>query len=191
MDPERINDVFISLSGSTRLSFDLDTLAADSSRDEIIVTASRSNTAELAIGPSSSFGLEQLEGLPSISRDIRDIIRLDPRVVIDGTNDDNISCLGGNNRFNSFTIDGVRSADGFGLNASGFPSRNNMPIPFDSIRETSVEFSPFDVTYGQFTGCNINVVTKSGENEFHGAAFGVFNSSGLTGKTIGRRKCRR
>ena len=179
---ERLEGVVVSLSGTTVLAIDLD--SASGSDDEIVVVATRSNTAQLAIGPSSTFNQETLEALPSISRDIRDVIRIDPRVVIDGTNDDNISCIGGNNRFNSFTIDGVRSADGFGLNASGFPSRNNLPIPFDAVRETSVEFSPFDVEYGQFTGCNINVVTQSGTNEFHGAAFAVFNSSGLTGKTI-------
>lgn len=179
---ERLEGVQVSLSGSTVLAIDLDVGAASS--DEIIVVATRTNVSELAIGPSSSFGLEELKALPSISRDIRDVIRIDPRVVIDGTNDDNISCMGGNNRFNSFTIDGVRSNDAFGLNASGFPSRNNLPIPFDSIRETSVEFSPFDVEYGQFTGCNINVVTQSGSNDFHGSGFAVYNSSGLTGKKL-------
>lgn len=178
----RVEGVSVSLGGSTQLTLRLNTATA--ADDEIVVVASRANTAELAIGPSSSFGLDTLEAFPSIARDIRDVIRLDPRVSINETNDDNVSCLGGNNRFNSFTIDGVRQADGFGLNASGFVARNTLPIPFDSVRETSVEFSPFDVEYGQFTGCNINVVTKSGSNEFHGSAFAAFQSSGLTGKTI-------
>jgi len=182
---QRFEDIFIGLNAATVLSFSLGDETAAS--DEIVVTATRNNVAELAIGPSSSFGIAELQSLPSISRDVRDIIRIDPRVVIDGTNDDNISCIGGNNRFNSFTIDGTRVADPFGLNASGFPSRNTLPIPFDTIRETSVEFSPFDVEYGQFTGCNINVVTESGSNEFHGSAFAVFNSSGLTGSTIDGR----
>ena len=180
----RVDGVSVSLAGSTSLTINLETSVAGGATDEIVVVASRSNTAKLAVGPSSSFNLDQLEAFPSIDRDIRDVIRLDPRVTIDENNEDSISCLGGNNRLNSFTIDGVRNADGFGLNRSGFPNRNNMPIPFDAVRETSVEFAPFDVEYGQFSGCNINVVTKSGENEFHGSAFGVFNSSGLTGKTI-------
>ncbi len=180
---ERIDGVTASLSGSTQLSFDLERSVAGASGDEIVVTATRSNTANVAIGPSATFGLETIEALPSISRDIRDIIRIDPRLTVTG-GDDSVSCLGGNNRFNSFTIDGVQSNDAFGLNASGLPARANFPIPFDSIRETSVEFSPFDVEYGQFTGCNINIVTKGGTNEFHGAAFAVFNSRSLTGSTI-------
>ena len=180
---ETIEGVFTSIASATQLTFDLETRAA-AGADEIVIVASRTNTAEVAIGPNSTFGLDTIQALPSISRDIRDIIRIDPRVVIDGSNDDNISCVGGNNRFNSLTLDGVQANDPFGLNASGFPSRNNFPLPFDSIRETSVEFSPFDVEYGQFTGCNINVVTQSGTNEFHGSAFAVFNSSGLTGTTL-------
>ncbi|MEL7487904.1 MAG: TonB-dependent receptor, partial [Pseudomonadota bacterium] len=179
---ETIEGVFTSISSATVLTFDLETGSA-AGGDEIVVVASRRNVAELAIGPSSTFGLETIEALPSISRDIRDIIRVDPRLTVQG-GDDAVQCLGGNNRFNSFTLDGVQSNDAFGLNASGLPSRANFPVPFDAIRETAVEFAPYDVEYGQFTGCNVNIITKSGSNEFHGAAFAVFNSQSLTGSTI-------
>ena len=184
---QRIPDLFLSISDTASLNITLQAAIAGAV-EEIVVTGARTVTTQLAIGPSSSFGLETLENLPSISRDIRDTIRLDARVNIDPDNDDNISCLGGNNRFNSFTIDGVRTNDLFGLNASGFPSRNTMPIPFDAVRETAVEFSPFDVEYGAFTGCAINVVTKSGTNEIHGSGFVVYNDENLTGKTIGGNK---
>ena len=183
---QRAENVFVSVSGSTSLDFQLSAVAEDArTLDAVVVTGSASGTlAPLAIGPGTSFGIQELSTLPSINRDLRDTIRLDPRVVIDETNDDNISCLGGNNRGNSFTVDGVRSNDGFGLNASGFPSRNSTPIPFDSIQEVSVEFSPFDVEYGQFTGCNINVVTISGENEFHGSSFFVYSGDQFFGDTL-------
>jgi len=175
-----IADVFIDLGNRTTLRIAMESGNAD----EVVVTASRAVQTDLAIGPNAVFGLDKLTELPSIGRDIRDIIRLDPRVRIDGTNGDAVSCAGSNNRFNSFTIDGVRNGDAFGLNASGFVNRNGLPIPFDAIRETSVEFAPYDVEYGQFTGCNINVVTKSGTNEFSGSAFAVFSSQSLTGSTL-------
>ncbi len=95
-----------------------------------------------------------------------------------------MSCLGGSNRSNSFTIDGVASADGFGLNASGNSARNTFPIPFDSMANASVEFAPIDVQYGRFTGCNVNVVTKSGTNEWQGSTFYLFNDDSSTGDTI-------
>ena len=180
---ERVNDLFISLGQTSELTFQLDPQASGAA-DEIIVVASRDIASDLAIGPSATFGEEELADLPSIGRDIRDVIRLDPRVRIDGTNGDGVQCAGSNNRFNSFTVDGVRNADTFGLNASGFQNRNSLPIPFDTIRETSVEFAPYSVEYGQFTGCNINVVTKSGSNEFHGSAFAVYSNQSLNGSTV-------
>ncbi len=173
---QTVSDVFLRINADSRFTFELDDTAAV--LDTVVVTASQAGLQQLAIGPSGQFGLEELENFPSISRDIRDIIRFDPRVVVE---DDNISCLGGAERSNSFTIDGVRSGDGFGLNSSGFPNRNSLPLPFDAIRETSVEFAPFDVEYGQFTGCNINVVTKSGTNDFEASAFAVFSGDALSG----------
>ncbi len=182
---QTVEDIFLNVSGTRSLDFDLLSQAAGArTLDTVVVTGQQVNLSQLAIGPGSAFGQAELTTLPSISRDLRDTIRLDPRVVIDGTNDDNISCLGGNNRGNAFTIDGVRNSDSFGLNASGFPARNSSPIPFDAIQETSVEFAPFDVTYGNFTGCAINVVTKAGTNDFSGSAFFVYSNDGLFGDSI-------
>ena len=179
---QTVQDVYVDLANRTVLTINLG--AAGGSGDEIVVTASRSVQTDLAVGPNATFGPQELAELPSITRDIRDVIRLDPRVRIDATNSSAIQCVGGNNRFNSVTIDGVRNADSFGLNNSGFQSRAGLPIPFDVIRETSVEFSPFDVEYGQFTGCNINVVTKSGGNDFSGSGFASFSSQKLKGSTL-------
>ena len=58
---------------------------------------------------------EVLENAPTFNRDVRDIIRLDPRVSLDresdgGSGQDRISCLGGNDRGNAFTVDGIRRA---------------------------------------------------------------------------------
>ncbi len=180
-----ITDVFTTLSGAVNFNIALEAITAGI--EEIVVIASAVRTANLAIGPSSSFDLGQISALPSISRQVRDIIRLDPRVGVgraDGGNGFGVSCLGGSNRSNSFTIDGVASADGFGLNASGNSARNTFPIPFDSMANASVEFAPIDVQYGRFTGCNVNVVTKSGTNEWQGSTFYLFNDDSSTGDTI-------
>lgn len=175
-----VTDISLGLSGATDLNFTL-----QNGDDEIIVTATRSNAVNLAVGPSSAFDLATIEALPSVSRQIRDIIRIDPRVNIGrGGNGFQVNCLGGNSRGNAFTIDGIRSGDAFGLNASGTSARNTFPIPFDSVAATAVEFSPIDVSYGQFTGCAINTTTKSGTNELHGSVFGLYTGDGLTGDTI-------
>ena len=180
---QTLENVFLNLQGNTQLTF---TLAGASigSENVIIVTGARVQLAQRAIGPGQSFGVETIEAFPSISRDVRDIIRIDPRVSLDRSNEvDRVSCLGGNDRSNSFTVDGIAQSDLFGLNGTPFASRNSLPLPFDVVRETSVEFAPFDVQYGQFTGCAINVVTKSGGNEFTGSAFFTYASDSLQGDT--------
>ncbi|MGB7408152.1 MAG: carboxypeptidase regulatory-like domain-containing protein, partial [Pontixanthobacter sp.] len=169
---QSVEDQFITISGNTDYTFELSTAAVAGSEDDfIVVTGSRANVQQLAVGPGSAFGVETLESFPSITRDVRDIIRLDPRVSLERDNEvDRISCLGGNDRTNTFTVDGIVQADIFGLNGTPFAARNALPLPFDVIRETSVEFAPMDVEYSDFTGCLVNVVTKSGENKFHGSA---------------------
>ncbi|HLF29543.1 MAG TPA: hypothetical protein VI566_00795, partial [Xanthomonadales bacterium] len=124
-----------------------------------------------------------LEDYPTINRDIRDVIRFDPRIYQDNGFVGAIHCGGANPRFNSLTLDGVRMNDNFGLNSNGFPTER-QPFPYDSIQEVSVELAPFDVVYGGFTACNINAVTKSGENEFHGSVFYDYTSDSLKGDSL-------
>jgi len=182
-----VTDAFTKLTGATTYNI---TLEDQGALEEVIVVASSMVLgSDVAIGPNSSFTLETIEAMPTISREIRDVIRLDPRVNIarssaPGSESFGINCLGGSGRANSFTIDGVRSADGFGLNASGTSARHNFPIPFDVVRAASVEFAPIDVQYGHFTGCNVNVVTKSGGNEFTGSAFYLYSDDSMSGDSI-------
>lgn len=183
---QSINDIYTSLQGNTDLSFSL-----SSGGGEIVVTGTRVSVTRLAVGPGTSFDTEVMKATPSFNRDIRDVIRLDPRVSLDredsasgGKGQDLISCLGGNNRSNTFTVDGVTQSDVYGLNDVPFASRSSAPIPFDAIRETQVQFAPFNVEYGQFTGCAINAVTQSGTNEFHGGGFFEYSDSGLRAKSV-------
>lgn len=176
---ERVDNIFIGLSDTASLRFELEDDSADLGNLQVLGSADVSEF-ERTIGPGSTFGLEDINNLPSISRDIRDIIRNDTRVSIDESNSGQVRCLGSNGRNNSITVDGVRQDDGFGLNNSGFPGEAQQ-FPLDAINQISVEFAPFDVEYGNFSGCNINAVTKSGTNEFTGGVFEYYTSDGLTG----------
>ncbi|MEM7779265.1 MAG: TonB-dependent receptor [Pseudomonadota bacterium] len=173
----------LSVSGRLRLTF---SLTEGGAGNVIVVSGTRVQAATQAVGPGSAFDLETVEGFPTISRNIVDIIRIDPRVSLDRNDEvDRISCIGANDRSNTFTVDGIVQTDVFGLNGTPTASRNTFPIPFDTIRQTSVEFAPFDVEYSDFTGCAINVVTKSGTNDFSGTAFFTYTDSGLRGDQAG------
>ena len=176
---QTVEDQFINISGNTSYTFNLTSTAAGSSDNVIVVTGARANVTQLAVGPGIAFDTVTLEAFTSITRDVRDIIRLDRSNEVD-----RCSCLGGNDRSNTFPVDGIVQADVFGLNGTPFAARNSLPLPFDVIRSTSVEFAPFDVEYSEFTGCLVNVVTKSGSNEFHGSAFYTYFDSGLLANSI-------
>lgn len=151
--------------------------------EQIVVSGAPISAQSGSTGPASHFTLEDLENKPAINRDLKDVIRADPRIYIDETNAGAINCGGGNPRFNSLTVDGVRMNDNFGLNSSGYPTER-MPFSFDSIAQVAVELAPFDVQYGGFTSCNINAVTKSGTNEIKGGFFYDYTNDAMSGDSI-------
>lgn len=104
---QSVQDIAINLQGNTALSFTL-----LSGAGEIVVTASRANVTNVTTGPGQSFGLAILESVPTFERDLRDVIRIDPRVSLDRNQEsDRVSCLGGNDRANAFTVDGISQSD--------------------------------------------------------------------------------
>lgn len=125
----------------------------------------------------NTFFASDIAKIPAPSQDLREIVKQSPDAVFDGGK---LSIGGANNRFNSITIDGMRQDDSFGLNGNGYPTQRS-PISLMSVQEISLEKSPFDVRYGNFLGGNINVVTKSGTNEFEGAVMITRSTDGLQG----------
>lgn len=125
----------------------------------------------------------EIDELPSVNRDPRDVVRRNPEVTVEG-GARALSIGGANNRYNSITIDGIREDDDFGLNASGYPTRRS-PIALSAVQELTVDTSPFDVRYGKFLGGNVNIVTKSGTNEFKGTLVATYASDALLGSQSG------
>ncbi|WP_018997171.1 TonB-dependent receptor [Hirschia maritima] len=179
-----VSDLALGLGKTTDLPFVLET---DETRtlETVVITASAAPLAQVATGPSTVFNIDTLESAPTINRNIGDVLRIDPRVYVNEGRSgiDPIQCGGKNPRFNSFTLDGVRMNDGFGLNSNGYPTER-QPFPFDAIEQVAVELAPFDVQYGGFTACNINAVTKSGGNEFHGSVFFDYTNEALKGDSL-------
>ena len=71
--------------------------------------------------------------------------------------------------------------DSFGLEANGLPALN-QPLSFDAIEEYNISTMNFDVTNKRSVGANVNIVTKSGTNDFHGDVYYAYtNANDLTG----------
>lgn len=124
-------------------------------------------------GTSSLVNREKIEAFASIKRDLQDYARLDPRISQTNKQRNEISAIGMNNRFNSITIDGVSINDTFGLEGNNLPTAK-QPISIDTIEQVEINVANYDVTQSQYNGANINAVTKSGSNEFHGGL--LFNN---------------
>jgi outer membrane receptor for ferrienterochelin and colicin len=144
------------------------------------VEVTGSSERDVTIGAGSRFSSQDVRTLPSISRDIKDVVRIDPKAWIDPTNSDALEVAGVNNRYNSITIDGVRQSDDFGLNNNGYPTQRS-PLSVEAIQDVSILTAPFSVEYGMFRGSTINVVTKSGTNEFSGSAYYYTGKDDLAG----------
>ncbi|MDP2635617.1 MULTISPECIES: TonB-dependent receptor [unclassified Pseudoalteromonas] len=175
----QLDDVYLTLGQTYPISVAL----RSQQMEQIVVSGAPISSQSGSTGPASHFSLDDLENKPAINRDLKDIVRADPRIYIDETNAGAINCGGGNPRFNSLTVDGVRMNDNFGLNSSGYPTER-MPFSFDSIAQVAVELAPFDVQYGGFTSCNINAVTKSGTNEIKGGFFYDYTNDAMSGDSI-------
>jgi len=175
---QTMDNVFLSLGDTKNISFNL-----KQSMETISVTGSKLHSSAGEKGPSSNFGLADLQSAPAINRDIKDLVRIDPRIYINESRGDGIQCAGASPRFNSLTVDGIRTNDNFGLGTSGYPTIR-IPFSYDSISQVNVELAPFDVQYGGFTACNINAVTKSGTNEFEGGFFYDYTSDSLRGDSL-------
>ncbi len=139
--------------------------------EEIVVSA-KAQTAEVAVGVGSAFSRAVIDATPSIGRDFTSTIARDPKILVDNSvaRGPAVSFAGQNFRFNSVTIDGVPQNDNFGLNKNA-SATSRTPISIDAVEAVNVNIAPYDVTYGGFVGGNINIVTKSGTNEFEGSAF--------------------
>ncbi|MFM1897506.1 MAG: hypothetical protein RLZZ385_2580 [Pseudomonadota bacterium] len=137
--------------------------------EEILVLGNAGTIVDVASGPSATFSTFDLNTSVGFDRDIKDVFIFDPRMNLDDRSA--INCVGKHPRFNSISLDGVSQNDRFGLNDNGYSTATGMPFPFEGVSQVAVELAPFDVTYGGFTACNINAVTKSGSNEWTGTAF--------------------
>jgi hypothetical protein len=87
-------------------------------------------------------------------------------------NPGNLSVSGQRETANGFMVNGSAAQEDFNMSAAIVPN-------LDSIREFRVLTSNFDAEYGNFSGGQVLVTTKSGTNELHGSAFEFLRNTDL------------
>jgi hypothetical protein len=90
---------------------------------------------------------------------------------------------------NNYSMDGA-SIVNFTTNGNTADGGSNPGIGIvnpDAIEEFKIQTSMFDAGYGRKPGANVNVVTKSGTNQFHGTAFEFFRNTALNANDFFRK----
>ncbi|HET6632919.1 MAG TPA: carboxypeptidase regulatory-like domain-containing protein [Rhodanobacteraceae bacterium] len=184
-EAEREN-VYLQLGQTSAINLTLTPVAANAQNlGGVTVTANALNRifSPENKGISTNISQRELNAIPTPGRNIQNIVRMDPRVAIVGRSEGKISALGQNYRYNNITVDSVSANDPFGLNANGLPTTGTA-ISQDTIAEYNISTANYDVANRRGLGVNVNAVTKSGTNEFHGSLYYVYQNADMVGDNI-------
>jgi Carboxypeptidase regulatory-like domain len=145
------------------------------------------NTTDATMG--NAFNGTQVQSLPLDARNVPDLLSLQPGVTFMGQTDDNNGTnAAGNNSSDSRSgaVNGGRSdqsnitLDGVDVNDvnNGYAFTSVLRVTQDSVAEFRVTTSNPNASEGRSSGAQVALVTRSGENKFHGAVY-EYNRSNL------------
>jgi hypothetical protein len=125
--------------------------------------------------------------LPLANRNFSQILALSPGVVVEipnaaqfGRNTQNVSVNGAKTTANNFQYDGIDANNMSENSASGFDPEVGIAIPApDTISEFKVQTAMYDASYGRSAGANVDIVSRSGTNQWHGSAWEFFRNDRL------------
>src|SRR5215510_14248298 len=143
---------------------------------EVTTTAPLVDQAKTDV--STNITPEQIQDLPLIGRDIADLAYLSPGVKAADSYDPTknrysiLSVNGQGGRNVNVTVNGIDNKD----NTVGGPV---MQLPAEAVQEFQISTQRFSAVNGRSEGAAINVITKSGANEYHGSLFGFFRDQAL------------
>jgi Carboxypeptidase regulatory-like domain len=136
---------------------------------------------------------QQVVGLPLSNRNYTQLLTMaaganvgvnNATAIGKGTQD--ISVNGADPGNNNYQMDGVsivNTANTGSANDSGIYGGIGIPNP-DAIQEFKIQTSTYDASYGGHPGGNVNVVTRSGSNQFHGSAWEFFRNTDLNANSF-------
>ncbi|HKT46376.1 MAG TPA: TonB-dependent receptor, partial [Candidatus Acidoferrales bacterium] len=125
---------------------------------------------------SANITPKEVEQLPMVGRDVANLAYLAPGVRATDSYDPTknryaiLSVNGEGGRNVNVTVNGVDNKD----NTVGGPV---MQLPLEAVQEFQISTQRFSAENGRSEGAAINMITKTGTNDFHGSAFGYFRNS--------------
>lgn len=164
-----------------------------SSSITVTADAANVNTTEASVG--TVIARNFVESLPLNGRSFNTLLQLTPGVVIapmsSSFQNGQFSIAGQRTDANSFSVDGVSANFGAGPAALAGQSGTGTAQAFsalggtsslvsvDALQEFRIETSSFAPEFGRSPGGQVILTTRSGTNEFHGAAFDYFRNTAM------------
>jgi len=161
------------------------------------------NASVASVDSSTLGGLvneRAVQALPLSSRNYTQILGLSPGVVVDlpaasslGNGTQNVASNGATPTANNIQFNGIDAnnlAENSAITAETSLVGTAIPAP-DAIQEFQVLTANFDAAYGRGTGANVDLISKSGSNKFHGSAWefvrnNIFNANDFFSKLDGQ-----
>jgi outer membrane receptor for ferrienterochelin and colicin len=159
------------------------TLKVSSSTEKIVVTAVADVVDTVSTASSSTLNEVAVSDTPILGRKFENLLTLTPGVsIVQGPDGDEININGQRGVFNNISLDGGDYNNGFfGEQMGG--QRAAVDITLEAVKEFQIVASGANAEFGRTAGGVINVITKSGTNQFHGSAFEYFRTEGLAAAT--------
>jgi hypothetical protein len=157
---------------------------------KMVVTANPVTVETVSSSTGEVIDSEKMTAVPLNGRSFTDLLALQPGVApyavetggalapSGSLTTGNVSVNGGRGASNGFMVNGIDVNDGVENSTAIVPN-------LDSLEEFRIITSNYDAEYGNFSGGQVNVVTKGGTNVFHGEGFEflrntVFNARGYS-----------
>ncbi|HEV2176332.1 MAG TPA: TonB-dependent receptor [Terriglobia bacterium] len=131
----------------------------------------------------TTIGQQKIAQVPLNGRDFLELTLFAPGVV-PGTSGSRVSDRGG-----SINVNGMRDSmnsywlDGLDDTSTGVGQFTVAP-PIDSVQEFRMETGVYEAKFGAHAGAQVNIVTKSGTDEFHGSLYEFFRNSALDARNF-------
>jgi hypothetical protein len=173
----------------------------ETSREDIVVTVGQSTTAnaQLKIGASdqivtvlaqiapiqtengditTNYNEKDIQLVPNPGQDITYVAQTAPGAIMNTQNGGgNFSVFGLPGYSNVFTINGMDYLNSYGDNNKSGATNNSLGG--NEMQSVTVVNNGYSGNYGRLVGSNVNFVSKSGANSFHGNAIYDWNGSSL------------
>ncbi len=188
--PSRVTNVVVEVSAEKRV--DVALLVAGADTVVTVAEAAQVETTNNTLG--GTITAKAVSDLPVNGRDFTKFLVLVPGATGDpsGATDSPgsfglFSANGNRGRSNNYLLDGTDMNDGYrnlpAINEAGVFGTPATILPVEAIAEAAI-LSNFEAEYGRNSGAIVNLVTKSGTNEFHGAVFEFFRNNVLDARNF-------